>query len=63
MHPEKRLALWSNGIYGRRKYFIKEFLLYLEKFMLYPNESEMAFFFFFAKNVHMFSDALAEQEH
>ena len=33
-HPGKTFASWSGGLEGRRKHFIREFLLYSEKFTL-----------------------------
>lgn len=59
MHPEKRLAPWSNGIYGRKKYFIKEFYC-TRKNPCFSQMNQKWLFSFFAKNVHMFSDALAK---
>ena len=32
--PWKSFASWSDGLEGRRKHFIREFLLYSEKFTL-----------------------------
>ena len=33
-HPGKIFASWSDGLEGRRKHFIRGFLLYSEKFTL-----------------------------